>query len=524
MRWPHVLLLALVLCFGLFRAAEAQSTTPVMLKDGRSFFADSVEMLGDRVVVHVHGGGSIEVPFVNVACIGSACGQQSAFTPCTATPGKIGVRGSNTIGASLMPSLIEKYAQTLPGGKLERQLGAADKQTLRIVSGGAEKGVVDLQATGSGDAFKGLLDCSTQIGMSSRSINPQEANNLRGKYNVDMLNFDSEHVIGLDGVAVIVNSANPLKDVAFNLDVIARLFSGEVSDWGQIGGKPGPVKVIARDDKSGTFKTFDDLVLKSTKRALVGTAVRLENSDMLTDEVDKDANAIGFIGLPYIGNNKALSLGSSCGITQAASRFTIQSEIYPLSRRLFLYSIGTPADPLAKDLLTFALSDAAQDIVRNEKFVDQRVEFQEFAAQEAWATVVAGQFDRRVPKPFVDAFDSLRREAKRASVMFRFTKGSAQLDNKALLDVGRVARLLRDPSVAGKPWLLVGFADADGGFRANIGLAIQRATAVGDALRALGIAVGQNNISTLSSLAPVACNDNDQGKSLNRRVELWIQR
>jgi phosphate transport system substrate-binding protein len=430
----------------------------------------------------------------------------------SAPAGRTGIHGSNTVGATLMPLLIRKFG------------AVPEEQSIRILSQKAERGVVELHSHGSGTAFSSLLDGKAVIGMSSRAIKSDEVAKLQTRYGGNMLGPDSEHVIALDGLAVFVNRRNPAGAKPMTLDTLAKIFSGEISNWSQIdGGQPGPIMVHGRDEKSGTFGTFEDLVLKPAKKVISPSAKRYESSEQLSDAIEADVSAIGFSGLPYVRNNQALAIATSCGISHTPSRFGVQTEVYPLSRRLFLYTAGQPSEPLARALLTYAKSDAAQPVVQEAGFIDQRVELEDNADRSRWLQAARENSDPRATKPQVDRFLLDGQKIQRASINFRFQYNSAELDSKALADVQRLAAHLRNQKITGRQWTLVGFADNRGNYEYNGDLARRRAEAVGNALASAGVTVGPGNFSNHSWLAPVACNDSDAGRALNRRVEVWLR-
>ncbi len=103
-----------------------------------------------------------------------------------------------------------------------------------------------------------------------------------------MYSSASEHVLGLDGIAVIVNVANSVS--ALQKDQLMQIFSGDVTDWSQMGASHGAIKIYARDDKSGTFDTFKTLVLGG--KALAPGAQRFEDSNALSEAVASDPNGI----------------------------------------------------------------------------------------------------------------------------------------------------------------------------------------------------------------------------------------
>src|SRR5690606_41819789 len=96
---------------------------------------------------------------------------------------------------------------------------------------------VRIHAHGSGTAFKGLTDRSAQIGAASRPLRQAEARDLAAAG--DMLSADAEQVIGLDGIAVIVHPDNPIQTL--DLDQIAQVFAGWITDWRELGGLPGQI-------------------------------------------------------------------------------------------------------------------------------------------------------------------------------------------------------------------------------------------------------------------------------------------
>ena len=182
---------------------------------------------------------------------------------------------------------------------------------------------IQVQAHGSATAFTGLADGSCDIGMASRKIKPDEIAKLSAMG--DMTSPASEHILGLDGIAVIVNQANPL--TSLTKDQLSKIFSGATTDWSAAGGGSGAIHLYARDDKSGTFDTFKSLVLGSAN--LASSARRFEDSSALSDAVANDANGIGFIGLPYVRSAKAIAVAEpgpcpSCPIALRSRRRTIR--------------------------------------------------------------------------------------------------------------------------------------------------------------------------------------------------------
>ncbi len=160
--------------------------------------------------------------------------------------------------------------------------------------GGARQ--IEIVAQGSATAFSSLAAGLCDVGMSSRRIKPEEVALLRDKGLGDLESAAGEHVLGLDGIAVIVHPNSPLQRI--DLDTLRRLFTGEVSDFSTVGGSPGTTHLYARDDRSGTFDTFKHLVIGD--HPLASTAQRYADSIELSGAVARDPQGIGFIGIPYV--------------------------------------------------------------------------------------------------------------------------------------------------------------------------------------------------------------------------------
>jgi phosphate transport system substrate-binding protein len=501
-------------------AQGAESKTLFCLHNGTQIAADRFETRDGKFYLYIHGSKApLEYPASQITGVNTPC-KAAAPVP------HFGIHGSNTIGERLMPMLIETYGNKYLKTRPLFHPGKPEEQEITLLEGTANKAVIDFRAHGSGTAAKGLVGGTAIIGMASRQLKPKEADAINVRYAVDAYAPRNEHVLALDGLAIIVNKANPVK--ALSLDQIARIFSGEFTSWSQVGGPALPINVHRRDDKSGTYDTFKSLVLKPSNVKVTPDAKKYESSEGLSAAVAKDPGAIGFVALPYIDKSRALSIASTCGLTSAPSTFTIKTESYPLARRLYLYTIGAPSNPVARELLKFALSDEAQPIITEAGYVDQAIEFQKEAGQRQWVSDLIGNpriglaADQIVPASAVRVFRLVTGAMRRTSLAFRFKTNSDQLDTRAQQDVERLARYLRSPALAGKRFFVIGFADAVGTWEYNHNLALRRASAVATQLRKASIQIPDTSILTMSFFAPVACNNTKESRAKNRRVEVWI--
>ncbi len=446
-------------------------------------------------------------------CVGPEC-------PRNKSSDYFSVRGSNTIGAQLMPAIVERYAESV-SASVEKRVGADAEEVEMTLKGsdGKNIAVVDLQSHGSGTSAPNLAAKKAEIGMSSRPIKPEELKTI-----TDAGMTVKPYVVALDGLLVFVSPDNPLKQLS--LDQIAKIFSGQITDWGQLGQKPRKINLYARDDKSGTYDTFDSLVLKPFKVKIAATAKRFESTPDLSDETARDPNGIGFGGFAYLRNAKAIAIAGSCGIVSKPSPFAVRTEEYPLARRLYLYTTNALSNPKAEAVVKFALSDEAQDAITGAGFINQSIDYVDFSAQaERIATALAVP-DEDFSLVLMRQLMVDLRGAQRMSTTFRFDRNSFVLDEKAQQDVARLAAYLQTSAVKGKEVVMIGFADSFGPFEANRTVSLNRATAVRNAVVAAGgpaLGAAKITVKAYGELLPVACNDAEAARENNRRVEIWVR-
>jgi phosphate transport system substrate-binding protein len=412
------------------------------------------------------------------------------------------IQGSNTIGAQLGPALVAGLLDKQGAGSIQQQPGTQPNEirvTGLLPSG--QKVTIDVAAHGSSTGFAALKTGQADLAASSRPIKNAEISELAGLG--DLRSQNAEQVIAIDGVAVILHPANPVRQLSINQ--LAKIFSGEIHDWEQLGGTGGAIHLYARDQQSGTFDTFNELVLSRFGKTLARDARRFESSEGLSDDVSNDRQAIGFIGLPYVRRAKAVAIIDGESKPMLPSISLIATEDYPLSRRLYFYLPPDSKQRWAKALVRFAQSPQGQSIVAQNGFVAQTVQ-----AVKVRATA-------EMPADY----QNLTREAERLSVNFRFPQGSASLDTKARLDLKRVVDYLKAHDKLNQKVTLVGFGDAKSDpSRAQLlsklrAMAVRRELLKGDVIL--------RDVRGFGDEMPVATNDVDEGRIKNRRVEVWVE-
>ncbi len=245
---------------------------------------------------------------------------------------KLVIKGSDTLGAKLVPQLAEQFKAQHPGTTF------------------------DIAAEGSTTGIAAIIDGTAQIGMSSRRAKPAEMSAASSK-NVHM----KPTIVAYDGIAVIVNSANPIKSLTKKQ--VEQVFTGEVSDWSAVGGSGGKISIYTRNTSSGTYSDFKELAMK--KRDYAGGSQKMAGNEQIAAEVGKNPNGVGYVGLAYTkaGGIKVMPIDGVLPSVQ-----TVHAKTYPYARPTFYYTNGDPSG-LAKQFLDFTISGAGQKIVAQVGFV-----------------------------------------------------------------------------------------------------------------------------------------------------------
>jgi len=411
------------------------------------------------------------------------------------------IQGSNTIGARLGPALAKGLMEEQGLSAIRVEPGDAENEQVVIGKTAAGQRVaIEVAAHGSGTGFTALADDSADLAASSRPIKDSEAASLAALG--DLKSPRAEQIIAIDGLAIILHPSNPLS--ALSTEQLAQIFAGEIRDWAQLGGPAGPISLYARDDKSGTFDTFKELVLGAKGKTLATQAKRFESSEKLSDAVSQDPNAIGFIGLPYIRQAKAVAIAAGDSLPMLPSQTLIATEDYPLSRRLFFYNQPDLQNPWAQALVKFAHSDKGQSIVEANGFIAQTVRTMRVNVSSKLPAI----------------YKELAHQAQRLTVNFRFQEGSTRLDNKAQRDLSRLLEYLQVQQKTHRKVVLVGFGDPNASAtRAEI-LSKWRAQVVRRELSKADVLI--EKLHGFGGEMPVASNQVDEGRSKNRRVEVWV--
>ena len=266
---------------------------------------------------------------VNSACAGS-------------TKNVIQIKGSDTM-VNLGQAWAEKYMEENPAEFV-------------AVTGG-----------GSGTGFSSLISGTCAIAMSSRNIKEKEIA-LAKKKGVNPF----EIKVALDGLAVVVNPKNTVSKLT--LEQLAKIFTGAITNWKELGGSDEKIVLLSREVNSGTHVYFKEHVLRkgdpNGKEEFAPNALMLSSSQAIADEVAGNPAAVGYYGMGYISPKQKAILVAKDEMSEyeTPSIENVVNGKYPISRPLLLYTNGEPMN-LVKKFVDYTLSKEGQDIVLKTDFV-----------------------------------------------------------------------------------------------------------------------------------------------------------
>lgn len=242
------------------------------------------------------------------------------------------IKGSDTLGAKLVPQLAEQFKAQHPGTTF------------------------DIAAEGSTTGIAAIIDGTAEIGMSSRRAKPAEVAAAAGKGKKM-----KPTIVAYDGLGVIVNAANPIKGLTKKQ--VEQIFTGDVTDWSAVGASGGKISIYTRNTSSGTYSDWKELAMK--KRDYAGGSQKMAGHEQIAAEVGKNPNGIGYVGLAYMkaGGIKIVPIDGQMPSAQA-----VVAKTWPYARPTFYYTNGEPSG-VAKEFVDFTIGPTGQSIVNRVGFV-----------------------------------------------------------------------------------------------------------------------------------------------------------
>jgi phosphate transport system substrate-binding protein len=220
------------------------------------------------------------------------------------------------------------------------------------------KGVnITVSESGSGNGAKALINKACDVADMSRFMKDEEFKAAVGNGVLPVA-----QVVAVDGIAVVVHPSNPLKGLT--VAQVRDIYTGKVGNWSEVGGPDVKIVKISRDTNSGTYETFESLVM--SKHKVSPDAEYVNSNGQMRARVQSTAAAIGYVGLGFVDRTvKALDVNEI-----AATRETVASGKYPIARPLFMFTNGYPKmGSHLNAFVSFYLSKKGQEIVEETGFI-----------------------------------------------------------------------------------------------------------------------------------------------------------
>lgn len=245
---------------------------------------------------------------------------------------EIVIKGSDTLGAKMVPQLAEAY-----------------KEAGNDVS-------FEIAAEGSSTAFTNLLAGTADIGMSSRNVKDSEVDEFTAK-GMALKDWTAAY----DMIGVIVNDKNGVEGLT--LKQVEGIFTGDITDWSEVGGDAGPISVYTRNTSSGTYKSFQEMAMD--ERDYGADTQKMAGNEQIAEEVSKNANGIGYVGLAFTEKDGIKSVKVD-GVELKPKN----AKEYPIARSLHYYTIEGKLSDAATKFLVWATTDPkAGEVVHRVGFI-----------------------------------------------------------------------------------------------------------------------------------------------------------
>ena len=277
----------------------------------------------------------------------AVCGAAAAAAALTACGGS-----ASSAAASSVASTASSAAASTASGSLSGNVATGGSTSMKNVIAALTEGFAEVEPgvtvsydpTGSGAGITGATDKTLDIGLSSRALKDEEKNDVDGT------------VIALDGIAIIVNKASKVEDLT--VDQLKQMFTGEITNWADVGGDDGEIVLIGREAGSGTRDGFESIVdVKDSCKY----AQELTATGAVISAVEANPLAIGYASLSAVGDTvKMVTVGSV-----ECSEETVKDGSYEVQRPfVFVTNKSVTLSEQAQAFFDFATSADAADLIR----------------------------------------------------------------------------------------------------------------------------------------------------------------
>lgn len=439
--------------------------------------------------------GALTIDAAGVICDGPAC------PDLIAPRAQIRIIGLAGVGEALLPGLFRAFADArgltyteAPGEAFSAVISdpATDKVLADIGFMAVDPDAARAELTNG--AAELILSAATEPGLGAR-------------------------VVAMDAMVPIVAPDNPLPEISTR--DLARILSGEVDNWAQVGGPDMPLVLHGLAPASAMQRALGARLGRDVTASVLHADIAA-----LGDAVAADPWSVAMTVRAGVQDARAIPLTDSCGFPLLPTPLAVKAEDYPLSLPLYLITPKRRLPLMLRDFLDFLGLPQAQSAVAAAGWIDRQPTRQPMTSDGLRlmnAIQGAGEETTLADlKRLVDAMDG----TDRLSLTFRFVEGSNDLDAHSRDNLTDLARLIEAGVFRDTAIVLAGFSDGSGAAAANLALSRTRADGIVTALQALAPELPANAVPQVLAFGeamPMACDETAAGRRLNRRVEVWLR-
>ncbi len=499
--------------------AEADRTVVLSSADGSLFEGELQDFDGTNYILKT-SVGVLTIRSEFVQCEGEACpdtGPVAARFTIASPPDE----GEAFIGEALARFVDEKSLS------LTRSI-AGDGSTQYLIgdSNGALIADITVVAASDTDSIAALFSNSAAFALTRESFAPETVSQVTGMAVSDVTEFLDSRPIALDALVANINPGNRVDSIS--IQQMGDILSGRITNWAEIGGDDLEITVHTMDPESNLARLIQRDILAPRGLELFANGMTHRVLDNLGQTVDTDPGAFTISYRSASHGAKIPSTRNTCNMFSSANAFSLQTGEYPLTMAWNLYTLKNQNIPdMAITLAEYLVSDQGQAAAEAVGLVGLAIDRQPMSAQGE--RLLSAMLAEGLNAQGINAYRGYLAEvstATRLSTTLRFVTGSSTLDERALSDVRRISNLISTGELEYEDLLVIGFSDSVGSFGSNVNLSRNRAGVV----KALLL---QENVGRVTSedilafgfgpVAPVGCNTSADGRSLNRRVEVWLR-
>lgn len=525
---------------------EASSAVKLVSGDGTSFEGDLVDYDGTNYILQTTLG-LLTIRGEFVQCEGEACPDTGPQVAKFLIASPAGV-GEQFIGEALTRFADEKSQN------LSRSISGDGTQISYLIGGQDGALIADITVVPADDvaSIKALFSGEAAYALTREAFSAEDIAAVTNMAVPDVSALLNTQTIALDALTSFIHNSNPIRSIS--IDQMAGILSGRIVNWATVGGVDAQINVHFLDADSNLSVIVQREILSPRGLSYSPNLIIHEDLEALNQAVAEDENGFKVSyrsdsaehrmaatvrqtriddegeAMPnmIVHGTSIPSTRDVCNIFSTPDAFSLQTEEYPLTMRWNLYSLKRHESPdYANRFADYLQSDEGQAAAESAGLVSLAIT--QKPMREQGERLLSAMLAETVSNAGIRTYQNYLTEVStgyRLSATMRFLTGTAQLDARSLRDWERVSKLISSGMMDGNNLILAGFSDSVGGFAANVNLSRSRAEFVKSVIlqENAGILFPEDVLTFgFGPVAPVGCNATVDGRSLNRRVEVWIR-